>query len=141
MVCSPFLGLIVFLFHPISYHPILGVPTESSAAAGDAPEDDGDGAGSDGGGGGGDYGGDSDEGETPSWKKTIMIGPSYQASVPTGLSSYGDDTLPYGESHQSQAITEKESLVGSSSLNHFSIMQIKVFVIGWPSNEKSAGFL
>ena len=41
---------------------------------------------------------DSDfEGRDYSWKKTIMIGPSYQASVPLGLSAYGD-TLPYGES-------------------------------------------
>ena len=30
-----------------------------------------------------------------SWKKTIMIGPSYQASVPSDLAAYGD-TLPYG---------------------------------------------
>ena len=61
-------------------------PTEAD------PEDEADAAGSDGGGGGDD----SDDGETPSWKKTIMIGPSYQASVPSGLSSYGD-TLPYGK--------------------------------------------
>ena len=47
---------------------------------------------SDGGGGAGE---DSDDGRDYSWKKTIMIGPSYQASVPGGLSSYGD-TLPYG---------------------------------------------
>ena len=39
---------------------------------------------------------DSDnEGRDYSWKKTIMIGPTYQASVPSDLSSYGD-TLPYG---------------------------------------------
>ena len=38
---------------------------------------------------------DSDDGRDYSWKKTIMIGPSYQASVPGGLSAYGD-TLPYG---------------------------------------------
>jgi len=37
---------------------------------------------------------DSDDGRDYSWKKTIMIGPSYQASVPGGLSAYGD-TLPY----------------------------------------------
>ena len=30
-----------------------------------------------------------------SWKKTIMIGPSFQASVPLDLAEYGD-TLPYG---------------------------------------------
>ena len=30
------------------------------------------------------------------WKKTIRIGPSYQAFVPGGLSSY-EDTLPYGK--------------------------------------------
>lgn len=41
---------------------------------------------------------DSDfEGRDYSWKKTIMIGPSYQASVPSGMASYGD-TLPYGNS-------------------------------------------
>ena len=47
-------------------------------------------------GGVGDYGmgDDSDDGRDYSWKKTIMIGPSFQASVPGGLSSYGD-TLPY----------------------------------------------
>ena len=44
-----------------------------------------------------DNGGEeSDEGRDYSWKKTIMIGPSYQASVPSGMSSYGD-TLPYGK--------------------------------------------
>ena len=32
--------------------------------------------------------------ELPAWKKTIMIGPSYQASVPGGLDNY-DDTPPY----------------------------------------------
>jgi len=32
--------------------------------------------------------------ELPAWKKTIMIGPSYQASVPGGLNNY-DDTPPY----------------------------------------------
>ena len=26
----------------------------------------------------------------PSWKKTIMIGPSYQASVPSGTTNYDD---------------------------------------------------
>jgi len=26
----------------------------------------------------------------PSWKKTIMIGPSYQASVPNGTTNYDD---------------------------------------------------
>ena len=59
--------------------------------------DDGDDDDSDGGGGGGGIGGgeDSDDGRDYSWKKTIMIGPSYQASVPGGLSSYGD-TLSYG---------------------------------------------
>ena len=35
-----------------------------------------------------------EEGKDYSWKKTIMIGPSYQASVPGGLSNY-DDTPPY----------------------------------------------
>merc|ERR1711962_302217 len=35
-----------------------------------------------------------EEGKDFSWKKTIMIGPSFQASVPSGLSNY-DDTLPY----------------------------------------------
>ena len=54
----------------------------------DAEEDDSDGN-------GGVGGEDSDDGRDYSWKKTIMIGPSYQASVPGGLSSYGD-TLPYG---------------------------------------------
>ena len=40
---------------------------------------------------------DSDfEKQDYSWKKTIMIGPSYQASVPSDLASYGD-TLPYGK--------------------------------------------
>lgn len=34
------------------------------------------------------------EGSDYSWKKTIMIGPSYQASVPPDMSTYGD-TLPY----------------------------------------------
>ena len=39
---------------------------------------------------------DSDtEKQDYSWKKTIMIGPSYQASVPSDLAAYGD-TLPYG---------------------------------------------
>ena len=56
---------------------------------------EGGGEGGDGGGDGGSEGEGSDEGETPSWKKTIMIGPSYQASVPSGLSSYCGDTLPY----------------------------------------------
>ena len=37
---------------------------------------------------------EAEEKEFPSWKKTIMIGPSYQASVPGGLSNY-DDTPPY----------------------------------------------
>ena len=35
-----------------------------------------------------------EEGKDYSWKKTIMIGPTYQASVPGGLSNY-DDTPPY----------------------------------------------
>lgn len=35
-----------------------------------------------------------EEGKDYSWKKTIMIGPTYQASVPGGLCSY-DDTPPY----------------------------------------------
>ena len=40
---------------------------------------------------------DSDsENRDYSWKKTIMIGPSYQASVPADLAIYGD-TLPYGK--------------------------------------------
>ena len=30
-----------------------------------------------------------------SWKKTIMIGPSYQASVPSGMAEYDGDALPY----------------------------------------------
>jgi len=38
---------------------------------------------------------DEEEGKDYSWKKTIMIGPSYQASVPSGLSDYDNDTLPY----------------------------------------------
>lgn len=43
----------------------------------------------------GDENGDeTDEGKDYSWKKTIMIGPSYQAQVPLGLSKY-DDTPPY----------------------------------------------
>ena len=44
---------------------------------------------------------DSDsENRDYSWKKTIMIGPSYQASVPADLAIYGD-TLPYGKSNLS----------------------------------------
>lgn len=39
-------------------------------------------------------GDETDEGKDYSWKKTIMIGPSYQAQVPTGLTKY-DDTPPY----------------------------------------------
>jgi len=35
-----------------------------------------------------------EEGKDYSWKKTIMIGPSYQAQVPGGLDNY-DDTPPY----------------------------------------------
>jgi len=35
-----------------------------------------------------------EEGKDYSWKKTIMIGPTYQASVPGGLCNY-DDTPPY----------------------------------------------
>ena len=37
---------------------------------------------------------EAEEGKDYSWKKTIMIGPSYQASVPAGTCSY-DDTPPY----------------------------------------------
>jgi len=37
---------------------------------------------------------EQEDGKDYSWKKTIMIGPSFQASVPSGLSNY-DDTLPY----------------------------------------------
>jgi len=37
---------------------------------------------------------EQEEGKDFSWKKTIMIGPSYQASVPSGMCDY-DDTLPY----------------------------------------------
>merc|ERR1719264_941962 len=40
---------------------------------------------------------EEEEGEKdtfPSWKKTIMIGPSYQASVPSGTTNY-DDSPPY----------------------------------------------
>ena len=37
---------------------------------------------------------EAEEGKDYSWKKTIMIGPTYQASVPAGLCSY-DDTPPY----------------------------------------------
>jgi len=47
---------------------------------------------------GGHVGGDDSDGDGSgreySWKKTIMIGPSYQACVPAGLSAY-DDSLPY----------------------------------------------
>ena len=40
---------------------------------------------------------DSDvEKQDYSWKKAIMIGQSYQASVPSDLAAYGD-TLPYGK--------------------------------------------
>merc|ERR1719500_368375 len=42
-------------------------------------------------------GDEEEEGEKdtfPSWKKTIMIGPSYQASVPSGTTNY-DDSPPY----------------------------------------------
>ena len=38
-------------------------------------------------------GDEEEEGEKdtfPSWKKTIMIGPSYQASVPSGTTNYDD---------------------------------------------------
>ena len=42
-------------------------------------------------------GDDSDvEKQDYSWKKAIMIGQSYQASVPSDLAAYGD-TLPYGK--------------------------------------------
>lgn len=37
---------------------------------------------------------ETEEGKDFSWKKTIMIGPTYQASVPLGLSDY-DDSPPY----------------------------------------------
>lgn len=37
---------------------------------------------------------EAEEGKDYSWKKTIMIGPSYQAQVPGGLNNY-DDTPPY----------------------------------------------
>lgn len=41
-------------------------------------------------------GGESDaEGRDYSWKKTIMIGPSFQASVPSGMAEYDGDALPY----------------------------------------------
>ena len=73
-----------------------------SSSGGQNDEEDED---SDGGGGGGVTGGasapagggdDEDlEGRDYSWKKTIMIGPSFQASVPHGLSSYEGHTLPY----------------------------------------------
>jgi hypothetical protein len=35
------------------------------------------------------------EGRDYSWKKTIMIGPLYQASVPSGMAEYDGDALPY----------------------------------------------
>lgn len=35
------------------------------------------------------------EGRDYSWKKTIMIGPSFQASVPSGMAEYDGDALPY----------------------------------------------
>ena len=38
------------------------------------------------------------EGRDYSWKKTIMIGPTYQSNVPADLSHYGD-TLPYGKKY------------------------------------------
>eukprot|EP00096_Caligus_rogercresseyi_P007390 TRINITY_DN2523_c0_g2_i1.p1 TRINITY_DN2523_c0_g2~~TRINITY_DN2523_c0_g2_i1.p1 ORF type:complete len:505 (+),score=190.26 TRINITY_DN2523_c0_g2_i1:131-1645(+) len=38
---------------------------------------------------------DAAEGRDFSWKKTIMIGPSFQASVPPGLCKYYGDSLPY----------------------------------------------
>ncbi|XP_059093233.1 mesoderm induction early response protein 1-like [Tigriopus californicus] len=61
-----------------------------SGAPGEDEEED-----SDGGGLGGGNGDESDmEGRDYSWKKTIMIGPSFQASVPSDMSKY-DDTLPY----------------------------------------------
>lgn len=42
---------------------------------------------------------DSDhENRDYSWKKTIMIGPSYQAAVPYDLATYSGDALPYGKS-------------------------------------------
>ena len=42
---------------------------------------------------------ENNENRDYSWKKTIMIGPSYQASVPLDLAAYGD-TLPYGNSYK-----------------------------------------
>lgn len=56
---------------------------------------------------------DSDhEGRDYSWKKTIMIGPTYQASVPADLCYY-DDTLPYEN--------EDKKLWDPSSLPHDSV--------------------
>ncbi len=59
----------------------------------DDEEEDSDGGGAVGGVGGADE--ESEEGRDYSWKKTIMIGPSYQATVPSGLSDYDDSLPPY----------------------------------------------
>jgi len=56
-----------------------------SSAGGVEEEEDSGGEGGEGG---------EEVGKDFSWKKTIMIGPSYQAAVPQGLANY-DDTPPY----------------------------------------------
>ena len=52
-----------------------------------------------------------------SWKKTIMIGPSYQAYVPSDLDAYGD-SLPYGIIFPSLCLFDVPSL----ALYSFSIV-------------------
>ena len=57
-----------------------GRSLRSSAGVGQEEEDE-------------ESGEEEEEGEKdtfPSWKKTIMIGPSYQASVPSGTTNYDD---------------------------------------------------
>jgi len=72
-----------------------GRALRSSAAAGGGggggPEEEEDESEPEAGGESSDHEGSRDY----SWKKTIMIGPSYQASVPSGMADYDGDALPY----------------------------------------------
>jgi hypothetical protein len=59
-----------------------------------------------------------EEGKDYSWKKTIMIGPSYQASVPHGLTDYDNDTLPY--ENEDKQLWDPSRLTEDSTLQYLS---------------------
>ena len=78
---------------------------------------------------------EEEEGEKdtfPSWKKTIMIGPSYQASVPSGTTNYDDRFDKISNSANKWLIMfyiiEKREFTFSPSHVYFFALIIEMFI-------------